>query len=233
MVSVAGNIDEDRVVEEVDKWLGDLPSAEAGAWHPAVPRNGTGRIRIRDKETEQAHLCLGFPTVQLDHPDRYAIDLLSTLLGEGMSSRLFLELREERALVYDVHSFPSEYRDAGSLTIYAATDPSQARVTAEAALCEVSRVLDGIPEAELEKARQMARGRIQLRMEDTRAVAGWQGAQELLLGRILTVDEVVERLEAVTLDDLRRVARDYLQPERATLAAVGPFDDDATFDGLL
>ena len=230
---VAGNITHDAIVAEAERWLGDMPDSQAGAWFPAEARNGTPRVAVRDKATEQAHVCLAYPSVALDHPDRFAVDLLSTVLGEGMSSRLFLELREERALVYDVHSYPSEFRDAGSLTIYAGCDPENARVTVEVALDETAKLLRDLPDSELEKGKQMARGRIQLRMEDTRSVAGWLGSQELLLGRILTVDEVVARIDAVTRDDVLRVGHEILQPARATLAAVGPFDGSGTFDGLI
>src|SRR4029079_8898392 len=117
---------------------------------------------IHNKETEQAHICLAYPSVSAVHPDRYAVDLLSTILGEGMSSRLFLELREERALVYDVHSYPSEFRDAGAFTVYAGCDPENARVTVEACLEETAKLLEALPATELEKGRQMAKGRIQL-----------------------------------------------------------------------
>ncbi|HXU24328.1 MAG TPA: pitrilysin family protein [Tepidiformaceae bacterium] len=229
----AGNLQHDRIVAEAERWLGDMPAKVPGAWHPLQAKPGARRLAIREKATEQAHLCIAYPSVALDHPDRYAVDLLSTILGEGMSSRLFLELREERALVYDVHSYPSEFRDAGSFTIYAGCDPDSARVTVEAALEEVARMLKCIPDSELAKGKSMARGRIQLRMEDTRSVAGWLGGQELLLGEILTVDESVQRIDAVTMDDVIRVGRDLLRPENATLAAVGPFADEAIFTGLI
>lgn len=233
VLSVAGNIDEDTIIAEAQRWLGDMPDNPAGRWYPFVADGASPRIAVREKATEQAHVCIAYPAVSLDHPDRFAVDLASTILGEGMSSRLFLDLREERALVYDVHSYPSEYRDAGALTIYAGCDPENARVTLEAALEQVAGLLPGIPAAEIEKARQMARGRIQLRMEDTRSVAGWQGSQELLLGEVLTVDEVVARIDAVTPDDLRRVIGDLFQPEKAVIAAVGPFEDGTTFAGIL
>jgi predicted Zn-dependent peptidase len=176
---------------------------------------------------------VAYPTVPLDHPDRFAVDLLSTLLGEGMSSRLFLELREERALVYDVHSYPSEYRDAGSFTIYAGCDPERLSETTEAILDEVEGLLKGIPGEEIAKARTMTRGRIQLRMEDSRAVAGWWGSQHLLLDQAMSVDEVVARIDAVTHDDLLRVAGDMLRRDRARIAAVGPAEASAGLQGLL
>ncbi len=233
ILAVAGNVQHDRVVDAASRWLGAMPPAEPGPWHPVTSRNGAPRLAVREKATEQAHICIAYPSVALSHPDRFAVDLLSTILGEGMSSRLFLELREERALVYDIHSYPSEFRDAGSFTIYAGCDPRNARTTVELALAETAGLLKGIPAAELEKARQMARGRIQLRMEDTRSVAGWIGSQELLLDEILTVDEVVARLDAVTMDDLVRVGREILSPAAATLAVVGPFAGDAEFSGII
>ncbi|MCE7929422.1 MAG: insulinase family protein, partial [Chloroflexi bacterium CFX7] len=188
---------------------------------------------VQHKDSEQAHICLAYPTVPVTHPDRFVVDLISTVLGEGMSSRLFLELREERALVYDVHSYPSEFRDAGSITVYAGCDPQNARTTLEVSLAEIGKLISDLTEQELQKARQMARGRIQLRMEDTRSVAGWMGSQEMLLGQILTVDEAAERIDAVTMDDMLRVAGQLLQPGSATIAAVGPFDDDHLFSGLI
>ena len=98
-----------------EHWLGEMPAATPGYWHPAGrPQRAADAWPCAKRQTEQAHICIAYPSVSLDHPDRYAVDLLSTLLGEGMCSRLFLELREERALVYDVHSYPSEFRDTGS-----------------------------------------------------------------------------------------------------------------------
>ena len=233
VLAVAGNVGHEDVLAAAERWLGEMPAAVAGAWHPFQESNGHGRLAVHEKSTEQSHVCLAYPTVSLTHPDRYAVDLLSTILGEGMSSRLFLELREERALVYDVHTYPSEFRDAGSLTVYAGCDPGQARTTVEVTLSEIEKLLDDLPEKELDKGKQMARGRIQLRMEDTRSVAGWIGSQELLLGEILTVDEVVSRIDAVTRDDLVRVGRELLQPQRAALAVVGPYADSAPFEGLI
>ena len=229
VLAVAGNVSHTEVVAAAERWLGDMPTAEAGAWYPVAARNGSPRVAVKEKQTEQAHICIAYPSVSLSHPDRFAVDLLSTVLGEGMSSRLFLELREERALVYDVHSYPSEFRDAGSFTVYAGCDPDNALVTIEAVLEENRKLLAGIPAAELAKAREMAKGRIQLRMEDTRSVAGWLGSQELLLGRIETVDEVVARIDAVTMDELMDVAHRVLAPEQATLALVGPFESDEPF----
>lgn len=233
VLTVAGNVKHEMVVAAAERWLGDMPRAAAGAWYPVEPRNGASRLALRQKDTEQAHICLAYPSVSLSDPGRYAVDLLSTVLGEGMSSRLFLELREERALVYDVHSYPSEFRDTGSFTIYAGCDPSNARVTVEAVLAEVETLLKGLPTVELAKAKEMAKGRIQLRMEDTRSVAGWLGSQELLLGKILSVDEVVAQIDAVSHDHVMAMAKQILAPEKATMAVVGPFEDRDEFARVL
>lgn len=233
VISVAGNVSQPAILEAAERWLGDVPAGEPGPWYPVQPETGARRVALREKATEQAHVCIAYPTVPLDHPDRFGVDLLSTLLGEGMSSRLFLDLREERALVYDVHSYPSEYRDAGALTIYAGCDPESALVTAAAILEQVDALLHGFGEAEIAKAQAMARGRIQLRMEDTRSVAGWAGSQALLLGEVLSVEEVVARIDALGADDLLRISAEMLGRDRARLAVVGPFTDTRPFEALL
>lgn len=234
VLAVAGNVEHDAVMNAAARWFAPLPDAAPGDWYPVQAEPAGPRVVVKAKETEQAHLCIAFPTVSLFHPDRYAVDILSAVLGEGMSSRLFLELREERALVYDIHTYLGEFRDAGCLTVYAGSDPEHARTTIEVSLEQIARLTSGgLSTREFEKARRMVLGRMQLRMEDTRAVAGWIGSQELLTGEVLTVDEVCERVERVTLDDTLRAAREYLQPSRAVAAIVGPFDDDASFAGLL
>ncbi len=233
VLAVAGNIEHDAIVADAERWLGDWATRSPGEWVGAHARNGDGRLAIRSKETEQAHICLAFPSVSLHNPDRYAVDLLSALLGEGMSSRLFLELREERALVYDIHTYPSEFRDTGSFTVYAGCDPENARTTTEVTVEEIGKLLTSLDTPEFAKAKSMARGRMQLRMEDTRSVAGWIGSQELLLGNVMTVDDVVERIDAVTIDDVLRVGREILDPSRAVIAAVGPFDGDKDFSGII
>ncbi|MGE3075343.1 MAG: M16 family metallopeptidase [Dehalococcoidia bacterium] len=233
VLAVAGNVSHRAVVEAATRWLGDVPKQAPGAWYPVISRDGVPRLAVREKDTEQAHICIAYPSVSLSDPNRYAVDLLSTVLGEGMSSRLFLELREERALVYDVHSYPSEFRDTGSFTIYAGCDPSNARVTVEAVLEETRAMLKGLPKEELLKAKEMAKGRIQLRMEDTRSVAGWLGSQELLLGRVYSVDEVVDQIESVDHDHVMAMAERVLAADKATMAIVGPFADDSQFTRLL
>jgi predicted Zn-dependent peptidase len=171
------------------------------------------------------------PGVARDHPDRWALDLLGAVLGDGMSSRLFLELRERRSLAYDISTFGSSYADCGTFGVHAGFDPDHAEQVVGGILDELERAAnDPVPADELERARAYTRGRLELRMEDSAAVAGWLGSGESLLPRILTVDEVLERLEAVTAEDVLRVARRYASPDRARLAVLGPFRGRRRFE---
>ena len=148
-----------------------------------------------------------------------------------MGSRLFLDLRERRSLVYDVSTFSASYADVGSFGVHAGFDPEDAEKVVRAIVDQLERVCsEPVAASELRRARAYTRGRLELRMEDSGAVAGWIGTGEALLPRILTVDEVIERLEAVTIDDLLRVAQRYLAPSTARLAVLGPFRSRTRFE---
>ncbi|HWO93338.1 MAG TPA: insulinase family protein, partial [Dehalococcoidia bacterium] len=205
--------------------LGDWAPGEPSPWHPAMPERDHGpHVGLIGRRTEQAHIALAVPGVSLHHPDREAVGMLSTALGEGMSSRLFLEVRERRGLAYDVHAYVSHYLDAGTLNVYAGVDPKRLDEAIGAIVGELNRVSDdGVTEDELRKVRELLKGRLLLRMEDTRAVSAWLGGQELLLGRIRSIDEAVAEIEAVTARDVQRVARDLLRPDAFHLAVVGPY----------
>src|SRR5439155_19787194 len=123
VLAVAGNVSHQQVVECAAEHLSDWPRATFGTWQPAVDGQTAPRARVRYKKTEQAHLCLAVPAYSSDHPDRYALDVLNAALGEGMSSRLFLEVREKRALAYDVSSYVSRFIDAGSMVVAASVEP--------------------------------------------------------------------------------------------------------------
>jgi predicted Zn-dependent peptidase len=220
------------VQELVTAYWGDRPAGAPSSWYPAVDGHGP-RCAVRYKKTEQAHVCLGVRGLSMQHPDRHALSLLSVILGEGMSSRLFLELRERRGLAYDVNSYVSNFLDTGAFSIYAGVDPTKAVEAVQATLEELARLRDGVSDEELLKAKELSKGRLLLRLEDTRAVAGWLGGQELLLGRVYSVDEAVAFLEAVTVDDMRRVAADLLVTDQLYLALVGPFRSDKRFAPLL
>jgi predicted Zn-dependent peptidase len=201
----------------------------------SAPRpTSPGAVRVAFRRLTQGNLCLGMPGVSRTHDDRWALDLLGAVLGDGMSSRLFVELRERRSLAYDIGTFATSYADCGTVGIHAGFDPTQSTAIIRAALEQLERIVeDPVPRAELERARAYTRGRIELRLEESSAVASWLGTGESLLPRILTVEEVVERLEAVTPDDLLRVARAYLRPNLARIVLLGPFRGRRRVEALL
>ena len=229
VISVAGGVSHEEVLEEINSAAASWEPRHPMQWTPVKVDQQEAALRMEYKEAEQAHICVGMPALPLDHPDRYALSLVNIMLGEGMSSRLFLEIREKLGLAYDVHSSLSQYRDCGSLVVYCGSEPSRSQKSLEAIMGQLSAMRDGFTERELEKAREYSKGRIMLRMEDTRSVAMWQGGQELLLNRVSTVDEVVSAIEGVTLEDVNRVAREVVDEKRLNLAVVGPFRSDKRF----
>jgi predicted Zn-dependent peptidase len=234
VISIAGAVTHEEVMAHVERLLGDWSRGVPRGWFPAVNGQQAPRAAVKYKSTEQAHLSVAVRGLPMHHPDRYALSLLSVILGEGMSSRLTLELRERRGLCYDVHSYCSFFLDAGSFTLYAGVDPAKAEEALRALLAELGKLRnEGVADDELQRAKALAKGRILLRMEDTRAVSDWLGAQELLSARIRTVDEVTARIDAVTGEDLQRVARQLIVEEQLNLAVVGPFRSTKRFRPLL
>jgi predicted Zn-dependent peptidase len=222
VVAIAGRIDEAEAIAAVRSRFGDLPARPALAVKPA-PKPGRARTKTLAKRGEQAHVCIGWRGVPQLHPDKFPIDILNAILGEGMSSRLFLELREKRALTYDVHSYISNYSDAGHVVIYAGVAPTRAKEAVGAALAEVARLrAEPVTEAELTRVRDFVKGRIELRLEHSRGVSSWLAGQELFLEKVRSVEELIAIIDGIGAADLQRVAQRYLRPELAYLAAVGP-----------
>ena len=232
VVSIAGALPEQAAMALVERALGDWSWGEPAGWSPAREEPHGARSQAIVKQTEQAHLSLGMRGLSAVDDDRYAADLLSALLGDGMSSRLFSRLREELGLCYDIHTFTGYLRDAGMFGVYAGVDPDKAREAVCEIVGELSRVREPVPHDELRRAQEMARTRLQLRMEDTRAVAGWYGAQEVLDLPRLSPDEAIARSDAVTVEDVQRVAARLFNDERLHLAVVGPFEGLDLLDGV-
>ena len=233
VVTVAGAITHDEVLEELERSLrGWVPEDPIG-WYPVQDGQDEPRVRVEQRRTDQAHMCVGLPGLPLTHPDRFALGLMNVVLGEGMSSRLFVELRENQGLAYDVHSSVNLFRDCGSLIVYCGVEPKKSQRAISAILEQLGGLREGVPDQEVEKARELSKGRMLLRMEDSRAVAMWMGAQETLAGHVRTVDEVVECLDAVTAEDISRVAADLITGEKLNLAVVGPYRSERRFRNLL
>lgn len=230
VVSVAGNVQVDRVVDMVDTMLGTLPVGELRPAAAALPPRPGPKVKVVSRETEQANWCLAVPALPYTDPRRYALSLLNTVLGEGMSSRLFQKIREEQGLAYSVHSYISQYQDAGTLTVYAGVDVKRAVQSLTATLGELYRMTrEPVSSEELLKAKEYTKGRLVLGLEDTRGLAQWYGGQELLLGEIRTVDEVMASIDAVTAEEIMALSQELFQTRNLNLAVVGPFADDAPF----
>jgi predicted Zn-dependent peptidase len=235
VVSVAGNVEHEAVVGEIAVSLGDWAMGEAASSYRSAENNQVEpRLRIHYKETEQAHLCLSVPGIPWDHPDRFKLRLLNTVLGEGMSSRLFTEIREKRGLAYSIYSYISAVHDTGAVGVYAGVDPRRIEDAIKAILAEWDRLRqESVPADELAKAKEFIKGRLLLQMEDSFSVAAWVGHQEVLSPEVLTVDEVIEAIDAVAATDIQRVAQGLFLGEGLNLAVVGPFEDEKGFRELL
>jgi predicted Zn-dependent peptidase len=191
-------------------------------------------VRLEQRKTEQTNLCLVMPGIAYGQPDAYAETLLNAILGDGMSSRLFLEVREQQGLAYDVSSAPMSYHDTGSFFIYAGVDPTRALPALRAILVELVRMRDQVvPADELQRAKEYTKGRMALRLEDTHSVASWMGGQEALRGEVLDLDTAMARYDAVTSADIQRIAGQLFREPWLRLALIGPHRDAAEFERAL
>lgn len=233
VLAIAGNIGHDEAVAEVSKAISGWNNRSNSPGYRAYREQPNPRLRVESKDTEQAHLCLALPGLSLLHPQRFTLDLLNVILGEGMSSRLFNEIRDKLGLAYSIHSYVDHYLDSGAITIQAGVEPKNLPVAIEAVLEQLALLKEPIPESELTKAKESTKGRLMLRMEDTRSVAGWTGGQEIITNDILSVDQVVAIIDAITPDQLTGVARELLVGDRLRLAVVGPVTDEGSLLKLL
>ncbi len=224
VVSVAGAVDTTNVAELVANALQRWPShgGDRAQVLPATPPTGIA-VTLLDRRASQANIVLGARAPSYRDERRFTTDILNVVLGEGMSSRLFLELREERGLAYDVHSFLSRVADSGTLAISLGCEPKRARVAMGAAVAELERLAtELVPGAELERAKEYARGRLSVQLESTSALCNHLGQQELLTGDILLADDIAERLLAVDAESLRALAAEILAGGLRA-AIIGPF----------
>ena len=233
VLAIAGDVTHEEVLEMVGEATVQWKPRESLNWEPVVNGHYDPEVRMEWRRTDQTHICLALPGLSLNDPDRYNLTILNVILGDGMSSRLFQSLREVQGLAYDVSSSNSHFRDCGALTVYCGVEPKKSRLAVQGIVHELQGMHQEAPEQEITKAREYTKGRLLLRMEDTRAVSGWLASQELLQGEVATPEEVVQRLDEVNSEDVARVAKRLLQPEQLRLAVVGPHRSEARFLKLL
>jgi predicted Zn-dependent peptidase len=224
VVSLAGALDPDEVAAlvsaELERWTQRAGTSPQPL--PATPPVGSP-LTVLDRRNSQANIVFGARAPSYRDPRRFVADILNVVLGEGMSSRLFLELREERALAYDVHSYLGRVADSGTLAISLGCEPKRALVAMRAAVAELERLAtERVPVVELDRAKEYARGRLTVQLENTSALCNHLGQQELLTGEILLVADIVDRLAAVDAEGVRSLAAEILAGGLRG-AVVGPF----------
>jgi predicted Zn-dependent peptidase len=234
VVGCAGAVGDD-LMSMLEGLVGDIPDGATGAPTAATIEETTEpRVRIHRKDSDQANVALGVPSYPVGHPDRYALQLLGTVLGTGMSSRLFLEVRERRGLAYYVFAFNNSFTDAGTLYAQAGVDLKRTEEAVKVIADEFKKLAgEQVPSIELEKARALAKGRFVLQTESPNGLLVSGLRREVLEGRAAEPTEILAGLDAVTAEDLQRVAQDVIGGSGLRCAVIGPFDDEDAFAALL
>ena len=233
VVGVGGRIG-DGLTERIEGLLGDLEGAETGSPLPAQPVPNGRRVNVHTKQSDQAHVCLGVRSRPIVDPDRYVLMVLSTVLGGGMSSRLFTEVRERRGLAYYVFATNHAYTDAGSLYSQAGVDIDRIDEAVGTIAAELKKMAaEPVPADELRKAKNFSKGRFVLQIESPHGLLMFGMRREVLEGSAPEPEEVLAGVEAVTAEDVQRVAQELIRDEAIRLAVIGPFKDADRFEKLL
>jgi predicted Zn-dependent peptidase len=221
IVSAAGNLDHDRFVELVTKHFEHMKPLKNG-FHSAAPKV-VSRIILRNKKAlEQVQLCIGVPSHPIAHEKRHAGYILNTLLGGGMSSRLFQNIRERQGLAYSIYSDLNPYRDTGSLTVYAGTSRESAVKVVQSVVSEFRKLkTEPVPAEELRRSKDQLKGSLMLSLESSTARMSNLARQEMYFDRFYDLDELIEKIEAVTVEDLQSLAQEFFKTESVAVTALG------------
>ena len=226
VLSVAGKVDSQRVLDRMAPALEDWHSQPVPEFTPMKGAQKSPRVKVGRRKTEQAYLNIAVRSIPRTHPDRYNQVIMNAVMSEGMSSRLFQEVREKRGLAYSVDSWFGTYHDAGIWGISAGVDPKRLTEAYDAILGECNRMrTEIVPEDELRKAKEQVKGHLVLSMEDSFSIASWWGRAEALNDRLMTLDEVLATLDAVQAEDVQRLAQNLMQPSAMNVTLVGAFGD--------
>lgn len=223
--AIAGDVDHAEMVESVSRATADWNLNSGPKPFQPSAELPNPRMIVEKRDTEQVHLCLALPGISYYDERRYALDLLNVILGGGMSSRLFLEIRDNLGLAYAIHSYIDHYVDSGAVVVYAGVEQKNMQRAISAILEQLARFKNEmVPATELTKAKEFSKGRIFMRMEDSHAVAGWIGGQEALTGKILSDEDVVSIIDSITAEQIRSVADALFDTRQLRLAVVGPVE---------
>ncbi len=233
IIAAAGNVRHDDLVAVMAPLFSGLSSSWQPQIHTATP-SITKELNLVEREMEQTLVCLGTRSLRYDHHDRYALFLLTTILGGGMSSRLFQEIREKKGLAYSVYSYIISHADTGALVVYAGTEKDHCREVIEIAQREMSRlVVEEVPQDELDAAREQLKGKTLMSLESSDSLMTRLAKNEIYLQKQQSIEEVIANYDAVTSNDLQRVALDLFRSDYLHLEVMGPVADLGLSSGML
>jgi predicted Zn-dependent peptidase len=235
-VVVAGGIDPEKTFEKIEKYFGTMKQFQTKTFEILHEEQTKPAILVKQKQTEQVHIALGVRTIPISSPKRYPLSVLSAILGGGMSSRLFHEIREKRGLAYYVRSSSDEYADVGTLVSTAGIDPKRVYEAVEVMVSEYSKVARGemgLTDEELRKAKEFLKGHLVLDLEDSRSVSGFYAHQELLEDKIENPDEVIAEIDRISIEDVQSVGKEFFKEQTLNLAVIGKFEDGQKLESLL
>lgn len=235
-VVVAGGIDEEKVKKLIDTHFGSMKRFDIKKYDPIKESQSSPALYLKDKKTEQIHVAIGVRTVPVDHPDEYPLSVLASILGGGMSSRLFEEVREKRGLAYYVRTHSDHYMDAGSLTTLAGVDINRVDQAVEVIMEIYKKVFSGeldITPEELTKAKEYLKGHLVLELEDSRSVANFYAHQELTEKTIENPDDMLTSIEKVTKEQIIEAGKKYFVNEGLNLALIGNYNDRQKLENIL
>lgn len=234
VLSIAGDFNRNEVETLVNKHFGEKNPHLFSGFTPAVDLQKKPVLKVVYKKTDQAHLVVGVRGLKMTHPDRYNAAVLGTILGGGMSSRLFINVREKRGLAYYVRADHESYSDTGTLAAAAGVDLKRIDDAIQVILGEFGEIAKKkVNDRELKKAKELIKGRIILSWEDSRTVAASFGGDELLEGKVRTLEEYLREIDAVSAEDIERVAQFLFKQRNLNLAVIGPFRDPTKFEKIL
>ncbi|HYU65008.1 MAG TPA: pitrilysin family protein [Candidatus Paceibacterota bacterium] len=234
VVAIAGDIDPVQIKEKVMNYFAEIRQGKPVTKLAVTEKQIQPQTLIHSKKTDQTHFHLGFRAYNIFDPRKYPLSVLATILGGGMSSRLFDEVREKRGLAYYVRAGKNDYTDSGSFVISAGVNNERAVEAIEVITEEIRKVKkDGVTPQELHQAIDQIIGRTALALEHSDAVAETYADPVLFQGKVLTPEEELDKIKKVTLADIMQVTSDIFQNEKLNLALIGPFDDSSQFEKLL
>jgi predicted Zn-dependent peptidase len=225
VIAVAGNIEHDKVVDLVERLMDSDGGKGGHERHSVVPETRPHTV-VYNRPTEQAHIVLGTQGLPRQHPSRFTLAILDNILGGGMSSRLFQKIREERSLAYSIFSYHSMYVETGLVAVYAGTNPENVSAVLELIKEEIDQMLDrGITPEELDRAKGHIKGNLVLSLEDSGSRMTRLGKAEICQGEILSLDDLLRRIDAISTDDVRKLVKDLFGSRKLVATVIGPFGD--------